>query len=711
MAGDITLSSAVRSNLLSLQNTASLLARTQERLSTGKKVNSALDNPTNFFTASSLSARSNRLSSLLDSVSNGIQVIKAADQGITSLTKLVEQAQATARDALQAPKGSYEYQKAEILGTVSLIGDTAAVAVGAQIAAADVKFTTGNVDLAEADHGPRITGSLGFSATTDVVNDTGAAVTFDIDVNNSGTATTITVADGATLQDVIDDISAISGLTASLNATTGRLEIRGDDTVDEVEITGADASVVGLTAGTFTSGNDILDSLSGQTLSITVGTTTTDIDLDATNNTTEELLAELNGIAGIAASIDADGQLKITAVDATETLTIGGDDEVVRSLGLRPGVVEASNSAFTAAGVAGQKLTISVNDGSTIDFVLGDGAGQIGSKQELVERLSDIEGITASFNGANQLVIEADDTSVKFRIGGDAAALNLVGLSGKTYSASNTDLDDLAGKTINVSVGTSSKTIKFGDDAGIGQVNSIAELKAELAKIGAVLEEVPDASGGTSKLKITTSDEKASKNITIGEDSDTYALTGLGLKQGTTESVVTAIIENNEQRSSAEEDYNDLLKQIDALARDASYNGVNLLNGDDLTVIFNEDGSSKLDITGVKFDAEGLGLETVTLNDFQDDNKINAVLSKLDGVLTTLRAQSSRFGSNLSIVQSRQDFTKNMVNVLDTGAANLTLADTNEEGANMLALQTRQQLSTTALSLASQADQAVLRLF
>ena len=77
----------------------------------------------------------------------------------------------------------------------------------------------------------------------------------------------------------------------------------------------------------------------------------------------------------------------------------------------------------------------------------------------------------------------------------------------------------------------------------------------------------------------------------------------------------------------------------------------------------------------------------------------------------TLRSQASAFGSNLSIVQIRQDFSKNLINVLQTGSSNLTLADTNEEAANLLALQTRQQLSSTALSMASQADQAVLRLF
>src|SRR3954453_6295860 len=99
---EITLTSAVRSNLLSLQNTADLLGRTQERLSTGKKVNTALDNPSNFFTAQGLDSRASDLSKLLDSVSNSVQVLKAADAGITGLQKLIDSAKSTARSALQS---------------------------------------------------------------------------------------------------------------------------------------------------------------------------------------------------------------------------------------------------------------------------------------------------------------------------------------------------------------------------------------------------------------------------------------------------------------------------------------------------------------------------------------------------------------------------------------------------------------------------------
>src|SRR6266851_2260516 len=102
---NITLSAAVRQNLLSLQDTASLLATTQGRLASGKKVNSALDNPTNFFTAAGLDSRAGDINNLLDGIGNGVQVLQAANTGITSLQKLVDTAKSIANQALQIPVG------------------------------------------------------------------------------------------------------------------------------------------------------------------------------------------------------------------------------------------------------------------------------------------------------------------------------------------------------------------------------------------------------------------------------------------------------------------------------------------------------------------------------------------------------------------------------------------------------------------------------
>jgi flagellin-like hook-associated protein FlgL len=180
-----------------------------------------------------------------------------------------------------------------------------------------------------------------------------------------------------------------------------------------------------------------------------------------------------------------------------------------------------------------------------------------------------------------------------------------------------------------------------------------------------------------------------------------------GLTAGTTAPTSTV----NTERGEFVTQYNELMGQIDELAEDSGFNGVNLLDGDDLSVIFNEDGSSTLSITGVSFDATGLGLSELASTGLDTDASINSTLDTLDTAISSLRSQASEFGSNLSIVETRENFTKSMINTLETGAANLTLADTNEEGANLLALQTRQQLSSTALSLASQADQNVLRLF
>ena len=168
---------------------------------------------------------------------------------------------------------------------------------------------------------------------------------------------------------------------------------------------------------------------------------------------------------------------------------------------------------------------------------------------------------------------------------------------------------------------------------------------------------------------------------------------------------------NGTNRLQSETDFNNLLTQIDQLTTDTGFNGVNLLNGNSLTVKFNETGTSTLAVTGVTFNAAGIGATTVAVGGFGTDSAITAKLTQLDAATSTLRTQASTFGGNLSVVENRQSFTSNLINVLETGAAGLTLADTNEEGANLLALQTRQQLGSVALSLASQADQNVLRLF
>ena len=145
---------------------------------------------------------------------------------------------------------------------------------------------------------------------------------------------------------------------------------------------------------------------------------------------------------------------------------------------------------------------------------------------------------------------------------------------------------------------------------------------------------------------------------------------------------------------------------------------MNLLQGDVLKVVFNELSTSTLDIKAVDVNGNpmtvnstNLGINALTSSSLDSNTNIDNILSGLTVSLQNTRSLASNFGSNLSVVQNRQDFTNKMITTLKTGADNLVIADTNEEGANMLALQTRQQLSITALSLANQSNQSVLRLF
>ena len=179
------------------------------------------------------------------------------------------------------------------------------------------------------------------------------------------------------------------------------------------------------------------------------------------------------------------------------------------------------------------------------------------------------------------------------------------------------------------------------------------------------------------------------------------------------------------ERANYMKQFNAIRDQIDGVAKDSGYKGVNLLNGGSLTVKFDETGDSTLAIAGKTATSAGLKIAAAADWDKVADAGVGATpdeitaqntaieksIELVDAAISTLRSMASEFGNNYSIVQSREDFTENLINVLTEGADKLTLADMNEESANMLALQTRQQLAINSLSLASQAAQSVLKLF
>jgi flagellin len=172
-------------------------------------------------------------------------------------------------------------------------------------------------------------------------------------------------------------------------------------------------------------------------------------------------------------------------------------------------------------------------------------------------------------------------------------------------------------------------------------------------------------------------------------------------------------------RESLREQYEALRGQLEDIAKDSGFNGINLLGGETLSVDFNEDGSSNLSRTGLDYtdstSATGLNIAAQDANDWDvagpPDFDFDGLISNLNESINGLRTQAATLGSDLTMVRIREDFTKDMVNTLKAGADGLTLADQNEEAANLLALQTRQQLGIQALSLASQSQQGILRLF
>ena len=277
-------------------------------------------------------------------------------------------------------------------------------------------------------------------------------------------------------------------------------------------------------------------------------------------------------------------------------------------------------------------------------------------------------------------------TSTSTTLVGTASATNLV--DGVGFKANQTLAFTAVGEL-------PAFTVTFGASESLDQLNTALAAGNLTASLDS-----------SNKLVITTTNDAAGS--TIG------AVT-VGSTPGTTTfaAAVAPVADAGSQstRASLVAQYNNVIAQITTTSQDSSFNGINLLNGDTLKLTFNETGKSTLSIQGVTFNAAGLGLASVVSGtDFLDNASANAQLTKLSTASNTLRSEASALGSNLSIVQIRQDFNKNLINVLQTGSSNLTLADTNEEAANSQALSTRQSIAVSALALANQSQASVLQL-
>jgi len=158
--------------------------------------------------------------------------------------------------------------------------------------------------------------------------------------------------------------------------------------------------------------------------------------------------------------------------------------------------------------------------------------------------------------------------------------------------------------------------------------------------------------------------------------------------------------------------FNDIMAQIDTMAADSDYDGVNLLNGDTLTITFDEAGNSTISIAGFTATSTGLGITAVdAATGWTTSTAIQASITEINDAISTLRTESKTLSSDLNTVQTRQDYTTNLITLLKEGAGNLVNADTNEESVNLTTLETQQQLALTSLSIANSVNQNVLTLF
>jgi flagellin-like hook-associated protein FlgL len=240
----------------------------------------------------------------------------------------------------------------------------------------------------------------------------------------------------------------------------------------------------------------------------------------------------------------------------------------------------------------------------------------------------------------------------------------------------------------------------------VNAINTVSGFSASIQQ-GDGVSALPNGiitTAGLSYLKVVSTTGQAITAANGPDNAGPSVLTALGLPAGS-----SPIVTGGDAADVAS--YAAVIAQINATAADSNYQGNNLINGagHDLTVQVNELSTTPITVSSVSSTQTGLSLEASVT--WGTSAEINTTIGKINNALSTLQTQASGFANSLSLLQTRQDFTTNLVNTLQDGASQLTIADKNEEGANLLALQTQQQLGIEALSLSSQANQSVLRLF
>ena len=719
----ISLTASMRSNLLSLQKTNSLMDLTQERLSTGKKVNSAIDNPSSFYTARSLNNRAGDLDALLDSMGQGIQTIKAATTAIETATSFLEQAKAVATQVLDGSGqsavvgGGTDVGGGEDAGgagepekTLQDFIDDGYEVISAGASANDIKqmITNGATKLVLAED-LVLDAPLEISESDIIINGNGKKISY-----NGGSLLTVS-GTGVEISNIELDVTYDGAVPWDWPAS-GALVVRGEATLSDITIRTNGDYVHGIVAheGAQVSLDSTDNVSTNSDLACKVWTEYKTLIYDGEFNT--KYFAESGGVAAQAtkdyymvSESDANfgkGTWYLPAIGelaelfATDTSQIGSSyagtegvdmeyfNQINDALGKLGGDAEqvsgnlwSSTPSFESNGWANffeyTSWYINTNNGERndgCDGVVGGGGGEY--ERSYIFGVRAFQLLENCFADGRSASADGSNTAPKI---GDIMYADM------TYSSAD-DYNTYKSKT---AVGIIVDISEDGSSAKLMSLKSLGNMEFGI-EYSIQDSDYAFISDSWDYAKSTT--------VTIG-GKDSASVFSLRRDVGGGETPADGYDISQYQK---------ILNQYDDLINDAKYKGVNLLKNETLKIKFNETGSSFLDVVGKDISATNIGLTTTEWATVED---ISRSIDELTSAIGQLRAFSGELGNNYSIVMNRQDFTENLINILTEGSDKLTLADMNEESANMLALQTRQQLAINALSLASQASQGVLKLF
>ena len=655
----ISLTASMRSNLLSLQNISGQVDLTQNKLSTGKKVNSAIDNPSSYYTALSLNNRADDLNALLDSMGQAVSTIKAATTALESAADFLEQASAVANQALETAKVPDKSFFEEKVGANGAVVTTAQELRDAINAGKETICVYGAIDLGDIS----TSGGLTLQENQKLVG-VGYFGNYDTDTNK------------------------FSSLSATANVAKNMISItKNGCEVSDLSINYQNKA---------SSGGSFAICVSGADIKADIG----NVDINADFADTPESKAAIYSVNG--AIVNLKDNINILASGEA-------GDGIFAYTNATININSTAKINIQTSGVYGHGILshtnaiINMNSGAEINIQTSgqNGYGIMSCRDSIV-----------NINFGTKINIQTSGQNGHGIYGYNSKAYNIAGnIYIKTENAYGLVSSNISGNTINILstaqiyFNTSSSEIYNSINGGEGpNVLNIAQgAKLAFEKDGKTdWYEVKDDKefkndSTTTSQSITASDVKNKLDV---ETTSAWKIPEKIEKE-----------ENKETEQDLESDskqYQEIINQYDALIKDASYKGINLLQTDKLSVKFNEDNTANLNVQGKDMSTQALGF---TVFEWQTQGDINKSIEELTSAINAIRNYSSELGNNYNIITTRQDFTESLINVLTEGADKLTLADMNEESANMLALQTRQQLAINSLSLASQASQSILKLF